>query len=94
MFARFGAFLEQDGRHHVWLASPENMLVYDRHQCIYAYGDLDAYERVLRARGFRPGQAELPVPHTHHYHAQFDDAEDEVMAYWAWRHSPLRDGDE
>jgi hypothetical protein len=91
---RFQEFFECDGRHHVWLASRNGaVLVYDHHQWIYAYGDLDAYERVARERGLTPGKLELPVPHSHHYHAAFDDEEDAVIGYWEWTGTPLCDGD-
>jgi hypothetical protein len=36
----FRAFLEKDGRHNFWIASPSGseMLIYDRHNVVYAYG--------------------------------------------------------
>lgn len=92
---RFSEFLERDGRHHLWIASRDGeLLVYDKHQWIYAYGDLAAYESILTANGLRRGTLDLPVPHCHHYHREFDDAEEELMAYWPWQHSPLRPGDD
>ena len=40
---RFRAFLQTDGRHHFWIGScmESGLLVYDHHDVIYAYGDLD-----------------------------------------------------
>jgi hypothetical protein len=94
---RFRAFLESDGRHHLWLASPHDavppMLVYDRHNRIYAYGDLDAYTTILQARGMQPGTVHLPSPHTHYYHREFDDDARALLSHWEWLHSPLREQD-
>lgn len=41
LLTNFTAFLEKDGRHNIWVASAttSQMLVYDRHNVIYAYGD-------------------------------------------------------
>lgn len=90
------AFLENDGRHHFWIRSIENegLLVYDQHNVIYAYGPLDQFEQLLKRRGFRPGTVRFPAPHTHHYHASYDSAEDRLFADGEWFHSPLREQDE
>ncbi len=53
-----------------------------------------AYESILTPNGLRAGTLQLPVPHSHHYHSEFDHAEEELMAYWPWQHSPLGPGDE
>lgn len=66
------AFLEGDGRHHLWVASlpSQATLVYDQHNVIYAYGPLPEYETVLRQQGLHEGEVRFPVPHSHHYHSQ------------------------
>jgi hypothetical protein len=85
-------FLERDARHHVWLAAPDrSLLVYDRHNVIFAYGDLAAYERVVRRRGMRESAVKYPVPHSHHYHKDFDAEERRVLAALDWARSPLID---
>lgn len=93
---QFEAFFENDGRHHVWITSlpRHDTLVYDNHNVIYAYGPLDGYEAVLRRRSLTRGRLQFPVPHTHHYHAQFDAAEEEVMARWEWKRFDLAPEDE
>jgi hypothetical protein len=93
---RFAPFLEGDGRHHLWIGSTVDagLLIYDQHDWIYAYGDVPAYVDVLRRRGFTEGRVQLPVPHSHNYHAAFDADEDELTACWDWIHSPLQAGDE
>jgi|SRR5579863_216285 hypothetical protein len=94
--SRFKDFFENDGRHHIWLASPPSpdMLVYDRHNVIYAYGRLPAFERIVVSRGLSKVEAvEFPSPHTHHYNEAFDREQEEVLRYWPWVRSPLRDND-
>ena len=48
----FADFLQSDGRHHLWVASPGfGTIVYDRHDVLYAYGPLDKFVGVLQAKG-------------------------------------------
>ncbi|HEY0604735.1 MAG TPA: hypothetical protein VGD58_17585 [Herpetosiphonaceae bacterium] len=61
---------------------------------IYVYGPLDEFQHVLTARGLTEGQIEFLAPHSHHYHAEFDDDERQVMEYWEWMHFPLQEDDE
>ena len=93
---RFAPFLQGDGRHHLWIGSTVNagLLVYDQHEWIYAYGDVPGYIRVLQTKGFREGEINPPVPHSHSYNSIFDDDENELIAYWPWIHFPLEPGDE
>lgn len=91
----FRDYFEQDGRHHVWVASPQAgaTLVYDNHDVIYAYGPIERYEDVLARRGFREGIVGFPAPHGHRYNAEFDDDETRLMQSLAWERHPLRDED-
>jgi hypothetical protein len=88
----FGEYLDRDGRHQLWIGTPENsaLIVWDEHQWIYCYGDLDAFERVARQAHLAPGRAEIPVPHSHCYHNLFDDTEDEMIGRydWIWSEDP------
>lgn len=92
----FQEFFERDGRHHLWVMSTggEGQFIFDNHNMIYAYGDLDRYESKLRSRGFTQGSVAIPAPHSHHYHAEFDRSEDELMAYWDWKKFPLEPDDD
>ncbi len=40
--SRFREFFENDARHHIWIKSIDgpDLLVYDKHNVIYAYGPL------------------------------------------------------
>lgn len=92
----FQEFFEQDGRHHLWVqsASGEGQFIFDNHNLIFAYGDVDRYEATLGASGFQQGQVVTPSPHTHNFHPAFDVTEDELFEYWDWQMYPLEPGDD
>ncbi|MBV9084863.1 MAG: hypothetical protein JOZ62_19465 [Acidobacteriaceae bacterium] len=95
----FGLFFETDGRHNLWIRSvgDGSMLVYDRHNLIYAYGHLEEWKLVLRHMGMiqaGPRDLYVPVPHSHHYHESFDNEEHRLLSYLPWRRSPLHEQDE
>lgn len=93
----FKDFLEQDGRHHLWIRSVSGaaMLVYDRHNLIYAYGLLAEFEAILSEIGLGKSKTlRIPDPHVHHYNEGFDAEERRVLEYWEWNRSPLLDADQ
>ncbi len=92
----FQNFFEGDGRHHVWIASPDSdaLLVYDQHDVIFAYGNLDAFEAVLNNNGFKQQEFWFPSPHSHSYDPSNVNTEDELMAYFDWQYFELQAGDE
>lgn len=95
--SRFREYMENDGRHDIWVASmsDSDQLVYDRHNVIYAYGRLPEYENVLLGRGLKKVELiRFPSPHTHNYHAAFDQDELNLLRYWSWKRSPLRESDD
>jgi len=96
---RFRNYLEADGRHNIWLKSEKGpaLLVFDRHNLIYAYGPIDEWAKALLELGWSEVERKaisLPDPHSHHYHAIFDDDAREVLSYMQWQHSPLREQDQ
>jgi hypothetical protein len=94
---RFRDYFENDGRHDIWVrsVSDSSQLVYDRHNVIYAYGPLLEFEKVLLGRGLANAEfVRFPSPHTHNYHAVFDQDERDVLRHWHWRQSPLRESDD
>ena len=88
-------FFECDGRHHLWIANPDfGNLVFDRHNVVYAYGDLTRFEEVAEAHKMSKEQFAIPGPHWHAYHAEYDAMEHRLLKRWDWIHSPLRPQDE
>ena len=92
----FQEYFESDGRHHLWIGAPDGsaMLVFDQHDVIFAYGDLDAFERVLIDEGYTPKDFWFPAPHGHSYNPENDKYEDEIMSHFDWVRTDLQDGDE
>lgn len=72
-----------------------SILVYDNHNVIYAYGPLDAFERILLAQGLaRAENVAFPVPHMHRYNVEFDEQAKSLLSYWNWIHFPLQESDD
>ncbi len=95
VLAEFSSFLEQDGRHHLWVASPgHGTIVYDRHNLIYAYGPLECYERQAIQQGLHAGRPEVPSPHWHAYHPEFDASQHALLQRFDWVRSALRESDD
>jgi len=94
--SRFRQFLEQDGRHHLWIGSAgePSTLVYDQHQLLLLYGRLEAYAPVLRAAGMDEGPVLQPEPHRHLVHEAFDAAENDLLGSMGWTWNPLEPEDE
>jgi hypothetical protein len=96
--ATYREFVENDARHNLWIRSSTSngLLVYDRHNVIYAYGPLDDIISKITLLGFsQVEKISFPFPHTHHYHAEFDSTAERLFADEKWAAvSPLRTGDE
>ncbi len=95
--SRFEGFFENDGRHHIWITSvgTSDLLVYDKHNVIYAYGELREFERVLMKRGLnKVDSVKFPSPHSHNYNAAYDQDQQEVLRYWEWKQFPLQESDD
>jgi len=92
---KYSNLFENDGRHHIWLASDDNksQLIYDRHNVIYAYGDIEMYNNVLTEKGFRKNKVLFPFIHSHHFNKDNDIFVEQLMNEWEWIHFPLRDSD-
>ena len=89
-------YFEQDGRHHIWVASTlnEGQFIFDHHNFVYGYGDVDRYIEVAKSLGFSQGTLEIPCPHTHNYHHEYDDEEESLLKQFEWLHFPLEEDDE
>jgi hypothetical protein len=93
---RYKNFLENDARHNLWIrSSDDSMLVFDRHNIIYAYGPLEMFTSTLTSSGLNESaDIKFPDPHSHHYQSEFDDSERKILQEQSWVRSPLRKGDE
>jgi hypothetical protein len=60
--------------------------VYDRHNIIYAYGDLYPYEKVLLSNGFTKREFKIPEAHKHGGPSNTKDTEDKLMGYFNWKY--------
>ena len=87
---------ENDGRQNIWIGAPDDNrhIVYDRHEVLYVYGDDERISQLLTAQGYNQELAEIPVPHAHHYDAQFDASVISLFDHWEWNHSPLEINDD
>lgn len=94
--AEFGEFLDRDARQQLWIGTPDgsSLIVWDRHQIVYAYGHIDRVESVAQRLGFTHGRVGITAPHCHQYHPLFDDTEEEILDRFEWRWSDLHDGDD
>jgi hypothetical protein len=90
-------FFEQDARQNLWIRSMSGsgLLVYDRHNLIYAYGSLEPFIEALKSFGLSEvTDVHIPVPHSHHYHEEFDSGAKRLLTERSWIMSPLRPDDE
>lgn len=87
---RYRDFFEGDGRHDVWFysAPSQTQIVYDRHEYVFYYGDLDWAEAKLKSLGYVESEAELNFPHCHYYHAKFD-VDCASLLQGEWQYWPL-----
>ena len=92
----FKPLLEADGRHHLWISSPDAgaTLVYDRHNVVYAYGPLEQFEQRLRELHYQEAPVEMPFPHVHSFHDTCDEQTTNLLNYWEWERFPLQEVDE
>ncbi len=91
----FKDYFEKDARHHIWIASiPTNsMLIYDNHNIIYAYGELEKFEKIISEKGLIQKEIIVPVPHVHGYNPTFDVEEERILSKFNWKHFPLTESD-
>jgi hypothetical protein len=93
---RFRAYFQGDGRFDLWSHSDADgsTVVWDRHNKIFAYGDLDVFTSRLRSLGFHEDKFAIPSPHIHHFHREFDGDATDVLTALPWQYYPLEAEDE
>jgi hypothetical protein len=94
--ANFKDYLQADGRFDLWSHSPSDgsTVVWDRHNQLYAYGNLPQFSSQLRTLGFAEGEIAPLGAHMHHYRAAFDSDARALLDFCPWHHSELRPEDE
>ena len=68
--------------HAVWVLSPSGQLVFTPHDIVYAYGPVEAFRAVLLRRDFVEKPVDIPAPHSHYYHKQFDPVVHDLLAHY------------
>ena len=93
---RFECFLASDARYDLWIksASVDDMIVWDRHNSIFVYGDLAKFDQALSALGFREQEPSALGVHQHHYRQEFDTEAAAILSVFDWYRTPLRPEDE
>ena len=79
-----------------WVRSHEDdaTIVLDRHNLIFRNGPLDLFENELSDAGLaRATPKEIPAPHVHNYHGEWDDAERAILKALDWTVKALREQD-
>jgi hypothetical protein len=94
---KYSKYLESDGRHHLWIASTysNDLIVYDHHNVLYAYGDIEQYIEILEHKNFQKvNEILFPCPHTHNYNRENDITENEIISSNKWMYFPLEKSDD
>lgn len=91
----YADFLEQDARHHIIVEteSGSDGIIYDQHNFLYVYGDGDSLANKELISRFKEGHAEMPSPHSHHYHEEFDRGLLDLLGADVWDYSELTEED-
>jgi hypothetical protein len=94
--SRFEPFLCCDARHDVWVRSVStgDFIVWDRHNDIFIYGDLDKFVKVLVDIGFKEQRVSTLAEHRHFYREEFDADALALLMTFDWHRTPLRAEDE
>ncbi|WP_346354354.1 hypothetical protein [Azotosporobacter soli] len=95
LLQEFEEYLENDGRHDLWLHAPKSntTLVYDRHNLLFLYGLNTLQTEYVQQICSPVEEINIPTPHKHFYHAKYDAAEEAILKHISWRKSPLTEQD-
>jgi hypothetical protein len=93
---QYKEYLETDGRHHIWIGTYDNsgLLIYDQHNVIFAYGQLENFISILTLNSFKEQEFTFPAPHIHNFYEDNDVYEERILKHWDWDISPLAENDE
>ena len=88
---RFERYLAGDARHDVWVRSVSNgdLIVWDRHNNIFAYGDLPRFVKRLSELGFKDQEPPKLGVHQHYYRQELDSEAADLLSVFDWHRTPL-----
>ncbi len=75
-------------------AKTKQLIVYDQHNIIYLYDDIQKMSKFLKTKGLNEGKISFPFPHVHYYNQVNDMYEENLLRHWNWLKTPLREQDE
>ena len=83
LLSSYREFLESDPIHNLAIICPtRDVEVWlDEHNFIHFYGNLDWAAQMLRERGLKEGQFELPTPHIHSSYASSEEMQLEFLKH-------------
>jgi hypothetical protein len=84
---KYSSYLETDGRHHFWITNydTQNFVVYDHHNVLYVYGDIETKIKILEDGGYKKVEKIVfEAPHTHFYNEENDCFENEIIKASEW----------
>lgn len=92
---RFERFMSSDARHDIWIKSADtpDLIVWSRHNQIFAYGDVARFTGTLTDLGFRSLALPKIGQHQHHYREECDADAQSILKEFNWLWSPLRPED-
>ena len=95
LFNCYKDFFENDGRHDIWIHSPETntTIVYDRHNLIYLYGFTGDHLHIIDRMGLKKESVNIPCPHVHCYNSEYDNFEPKLINEYRWKRTPLHEAD-
>ena len=94
---KYSKYLETDGRHHFWIVNydTKDLVVYDQHNVLYVYGDIESKIKVLENNGYKKvDEINFSIPHIHCYNEENDYFENEIIKNNKWITFPLKERDE
>ncbi len=92
---KYRDYIETDARHHIWIGTVENngLLVYDQHNVIFAYGNIEKYRNRLIKNKYKEQNFVFPTPHGHSFHEENDEYEKSILTEFEWEIFPLQKND-
>ncbi len=86
----FKEALDHDGRHTLWVKCVgDGLIVYDRHELLFIYGDVTAVRSELADLGYTEGEVRTDFEHQHSYWPDYDALERYIASSVDFRYYPL-----